>query len=57
MDNYRKCLELVNSPEHYLQFSESGFYTHIRGAQSAIDHTLQTLESHFTQVIRRNPYV
>lgn len=47
MDNYRKCLELVNSPEHYRQFAESGFFTHIRRAQSTIDHTLSTVESHF----------
>ena len=47
MDNYRKCLELVNSPEHYRQFVDSGFFTHIRRAQSTIDHTLSTLESHF----------
>lgn len=47
MDNYRKCMELVNSPEHYRQFAESGFFTHIRTAESTIEHTLKILESHF----------
>lgn len=47
VQNYRKCLERVNSSEHYHKFAESGFFTHIRRAESTIEQTLETLESHF----------
>ena len=45
--NYRKCLERINGPEHYREFAESGFYTHLRTEESTIDQTLHLLETHF----------
>lgn len=45
--NYRKCLEKINSPEHYREFTKSGFYTYIRDENSTIAHALQQLEQHF----------
>lgn len=45
--NYRKCLELVNGPEHYREFAESGFFTHLRTEESTLEHTLHILETHF----------
>lgn len=47
MRNYRKCLEKINSPEHYREFAESGFYTYIRDEDSTIEKTLNELEQHF----------
>lgn len=45
--NFRKCLEKINSPEHYSEFVNSGFFTHIRTEESTIDRTLMELEKHF----------
>lgn len=45
--NYRKCLERINSEEHYREFAESGFFTHLRTEESTIEGTLSVLESHF----------
>lgn len=45
--NYRKCLEKINSPEHYRDFVESGFYTYIRNENSTIEGALHQLEQHF----------
>ena len=45
--NYRKCLALINGPEHYREFAESGFFTHLRTEESTIEGTLKILESHF----------
>lgn len=45
--NFRKCLEKINSPEHYCEFANSGFFTHIRTEESTIDRTLMELEKHF----------
>ncbi len=45
--NFRKCLEKINSPEHYSEFANSGFFTHIRTEESTIDRTLMELEKHF----------
>jgi len=45
--NYRKCLEKINSAEHYRAFAESGFYTHLRRENSTIEDTLKQLEEHF----------
>lgn len=47
IDNFRKCLEKINSPEHYREFAESGFFTHVRGENSTIESTLTILENHF----------
>lgn len=45
--NFRKCLERVNSPEHYREFAESGFFLHVRSEDSTIEGTLAELERHF----------
>lgn len=45
--NYRKCLEAINSQEHYREMAESGFFTHLRTDESTIEHTLSILEAHF----------
>lgn len=47
LKNYRKCLEKINSHEHYREFAESGFYTHVRTENSSIEDTLRKLEEHF----------
>ena len=47
MINFRKCIETVNSDEHYQEFAESGFFTHIRTENSTIEDTLRQLEEHF----------
>ncbi len=45
--NFRACLARINSREHYQEFSESGFFTHLRTEGSAIEKTLEILEAHF----------
>ena len=45
--NYRKCLALINGPEHYREFVESGFFTHLRTQNSTIEGTLEILAQHF----------
>ena len=47
MRNYRKCLEKINSREHYEEFANSGFFTHVRTKNSTIEETLKKLEEHF----------
>ena len=47
MENYRKCLEIANSKEHYDEFAQSGFYVHLRDENSTIENTLSELEKHF----------
>ncbi len=47
ISNYRRCLELINGPENYRAFAESGFFTHLRTDESTIDQTLRILETHF----------
>lgn len=47
MENYRACLALANSPEHYHEFADSGFFTHVRTEESTLEATLRSLEDHF----------
>lgn len=47
MANFRACLERINSQEHYREFASSGFFTHVRTAESSIAETLECLEKHF----------
>jgi len=47
LTNYRKCLERINGPEHYREFAESGFFTHVRTGESTVEGTLEVLERHF----------
>ena len=50
MLNYRNILERVNGPEHYREFAESGFFTHLRREDSTLEGTLEQLEKHFLLV-------
>lgn len=47
MENYRRCLERVNSAEHYRAFAESGFFTYVREERSTLEEALSALERHF----------
>ena len=47
MENYRKCLEKINSKEVYDKYANSGFYTIVRDDNSTIKNTLQKLIEHF----------
>lgn len=47
MENYRKCLEKINSKEVYERYANSGFYTIVRDDNSTIENTLQKLIEHF----------
>ncbi len=47
MENYKKCLELINSNEKYKAFEESGFFTMIRTEDRKLDDALLQLEKHF----------
>ena len=50
MENFRKCLEKINSKEHFDEFAESGFFVHYRDNNSTIAGTLFLLEQHFLLV-------
>ena len=45
--NYRKCLETINSPEHYREYAESGFFTWVRTEESTLASAMAALEKHF----------
>ena len=47
MENYRKCLEKINSKDVYDKYANSGFYTIVRDENSTIEYTLQKLIEHF----------
>ena len=47
MENFRRCLERINSHAHYEEFAGSGFFTYVRTSESTIDDTLKILEQHF----------
>lgn len=47
MQNYRKCLEMVNSNEKYQSFKKSGFFVLERDDKRAPKVTLEILEKHF----------
>lgn len=47
MANFRACLEKINSREHYDEFADSGFFTHVRTSESTVSDTLECLEKHF----------
>ena len=47
MDNYRKCLEKINSKEVYKKYANSGFYTIVREDNSTIEITINKLTIHF----------
>ncbi len=47
MENYRNCLAQINSPEHYEEFAQSGFFTYVREESSTIEQAMHALEEHF----------
>ena len=47
MENYKNCLAEINSPAHYREYEESGFYTCLRREDSTIPEVLEKLERHF----------
>ena len=47
MENYRKCLEKINSAEVYEAYEKSGFFTIVRNDNSTIEDTLNSLAAHF----------
>lgn len=47
LKNYRKCLERINSKEHYEEHANSGFFTYVRDENSTIPEALKRIETHF----------
>ena len=47
MNNFKECLALINSPEKYKAFEESGFFTMIRTEDRRIEDAIEKLERHF----------
>lgn len=47
MENYRKCLEKINSKEVYEKYVQSGFYTIVRNDDSTVEDTMNRLVAHF----------
>ncbi len=47
MENYRNCIARINSPEHYREYAESGFFCYVRTQSSTIEDALSRLEQHF----------
>lgn len=47
MQNYRKCLEKINSKEMYDAYANSGFFTLVRDDKSTIENTMEKLAEHF----------
>ena len=49
MENYRAGLARINSPEHYQEYAQSGFFTHVRENTHADtrEEVLQILAAHF----------
>ena len=45
--NFRKCLEKINSKEHYDEFANSGFYVQHRDDDRTVEESLKLLERHF----------
>ena len=47
MKNFRDCLALINSPEKYDMFANSGFFTVVRDDSRTPEETMEILEKHF----------
>jgi len=47
MENFRQCLERINSPERYNAFLNSGFNVILRDEKRSIDETLSMVEKAF----------
>ena len=47
ISNFRKCLEKINSKEHFDEFANSGFYVQHRDDNRTVEESLELLERHF----------
>lgn len=47
MNNFKACIAKINSPEHYREYEQSGFFTWVRQADSTVEGMLEALEGHF----------
>ncbi len=47
MENYKECLAMINSPEKYKAFEDSGFFTMVRTESRKIADALEIVEKHF----------
>lgn len=47
MQNYRRCLEKINSKEMYDAYANSEFFTLVRDDESTIEDTMDKLAKHF----------
>jgi len=47
MANFRACIARTNSPEHYREFEESGFFVHVRDDSLTPEETMLKLARHF----------
>ncbi len=50
MENYKNCIAKINSPQHYREFAESGFFTYVRSEKSTIEGAKKALETHFNLI-------
>ena len=48
--NFRKCLEKINSQEHFDEFADSGFYVQYRDDNRSVEESFALLERHFMLV-------
>lgn len=47
MINYKECIAMINSPEKYNAFKDSGFFTMVRTDDRKITDAIEVLEKHF----------
>jgi len=47
LKNFKKCLALINSPQKYKAFEESGLFTMVRTEDRRIEDAIEMLERHF----------
>lgn len=47
MENFRRCLEKINSAENYAALENSGFFVLHRDENRTVEETLRLLEAHF----------
>ena len=45
--NFRKCMEKINSREHFDGFANSGFYIQHRDENRSVEESMELLERHF----------
>ena len=45
--NFRRCMEKINSREHFDEFANSGFYVQHRDENRSVEESMELLERHF----------